>query len=655
MNFYKDLGEDSVPEEEAGRESIAEGSGQSDNETLPERAGGIEDSPQGNKIEEIDLSDEEEALKPELKKLGHYFDVNGGRHIVPAEEAERRQNLEDLKEKNIVGAWGGASYLEERNRLLHPSLDIPKPNFLPVEDKVEGKLAEAFEGKLREERNTAVRRAFGDHVSPEEMERIATSKLPIEPVPLDSSSGKTAEAFEGKLREERNTAVRRAFGDHVSPEEMERIATSKLPIEPVPLDSSSGKTAASLGENPPSYDSIGDFYTWLKGTGGRYGDLNDILSANYEQARRDYNDLISPEAKRAREKANESRKRLAVLGDIGLVLGDIVGAAAGGNVNRRDKTAQMVNAERELADEAMLQQRESALLQRYRQAADRGLANARQDYQTALQRYLKDQDNDIKRIQLGIQLNKLANEQARWEKEFGLKESEQAEKKEHNDAMEEIGRTRANAQKTAAETRSKNLDQAREYYDKNTFPIASVNGNDLRVSDDRFGKIAGELIEYTGKGVDDKGDSIIGAWKGIKGNLASEVDGKKVNTGIMSAMATLENAAYAFVDPENKKLSRKQMQDYVNSIIQLYNLVNKKDFSLEGKQGGILSKGTEIDTGEFVDLVNRKVDLIIERLEDISRESYDDYYREIKDIETGYRSYDYSSLPEGDGSFDQFI
>lgn len=604
MNFYKDLGEDSVPEEEAGRESIAEGSGQSDNETLPERAGGIEDSPQGNKIEEIDLSDEEEALKPELKKLGHYFDVNGGRHIVPAEEAERRQNLEDLKEKNIVGAWGGASYLEERNRLLHPSLDIPKPNFLPVEDKVEGKLAEAFEGKLREERNTAVRRAFGDHVSPEEMERIATSKLPIEPVPLDSSSG---------------------------------------------------KTAASLGENPPSYDSIGDFYTWLKGTGGRYGDLNDILSANYEQARRDYNDLISPEAKRAREKANESRKRLAVLGDIGLVLGDIVGAAAGGNVNRRDKTAQMVNAERELADEAMLQQRESALLQRYRQAADRGLANARHDYQTALQRYLKDQDNDLNRIQLGIQRDKLADEQARWEKEFGLKEREQAEKKEHNDAMEEIGRTRANAQKTAAETRSKNLDQAREYYDKNTFPIASVNGNDLRVSDDRFGKIAGELIEYTGKGVDDKGDSIIGAWKGIKGNLASEVDGKKVNTGIMSAMAALENAAYAFVDPDNKKLSRKQMQDYVNSIIQLYNLVNKKDFSLEGKQGGILSKGTEIDTGEFVDLVNRKVGLIIERLEDISRESYDDYYREMKDIETGYRSYDYSSLPEGDGSFDQFI
>lgn len=604
MNFYKDLGEDYVPEEEAGRESIAEGSGQSDNETLPERAGGIEDSPQGNKIEEIGLSDEEVALKPELKKLGHYFDVNGGRHIVPAEEAERLQNLEDLKEKNIVGAWGGASYLEERNRLLHPSLDIPKPNFLPVEDKVEGKLAEAFEGKLREERNTAMRRAFGDHVSPEEMERIATSKLPIELVPLDSSSGKTAE---------------------------------------------------SLGENPPSYDSIGDFYTWLKGTGGRYGDLNDILSANYEQARRDYNDLISPEAKRAREKANESRKRLAVLGDIGLVLGDIVGAAAGGNVNRRDKTAQMVNAERELADEAMLQQRESALLQRYRQAADRGLANARQDYQTALQRYLKDQDNDIKRIQLGIQRDKLANEQARWEKEFGLKESAQVEKKEHNDAMEEIGRTRANAQKTAAETRSKNLDQAREYYDKNTFPIASVNGNDLRVSDDRFGKIAGELIEYTGKGVDDKGDSIIGAWKGIKENLASEVDGKKVNTGIMSAMATLENAAYAFVNPENKKLSRKQMQDYVNSIIQLYNLVNKKDFSLEGKQGGILSKGTEIDTGEFVDLVNRKVGLIIERLEDISRESYDDYYREIKDIETGYRSYDYSTLPEGDGSFDQFI
>lgn len=604
MNFYKDLGEDYVPEEEAGRESIAEGSGQSDNETLPERAGGIEDSPQGNKIEEIGLSDEEVALKPELKKLGHYFDVNGGRHIVPAEEAERLQNLEDLKEKNIVGAWGGASYLEERNRLLHPSLDIPKPNFLPVEDKVEGKLAEAFEGKLREERNTAMRRAFGDHVSPEEMERIATSKLPIELVPLDSSSGKTAE---------------------------------------------------SLGENPPSYDSIGDFYTWLKGTGGRYGDLNDILSANYEQARRDYNDLISPEAKRAREKANESRKRLAVLGDIGLVLGDIVGAAAGGNVNRRDKTAQMVNAERELADEAMLQQRESALLQRYRQAADRGLANARQDYQTALQRYLKDQDNDIKRIQLGIQRDKLANEQARWEKEFGLKESAQVEKKEHNDAMEEIGRTRANAQKTAAETRSKNLDQARKYYDKNTFPIASVNGNDLRVSDDRFGKIAGELIEYTGKGVDDKGDSIIGAWKGIKENLASEVDGKKVNTGIMSAMATLENAAYAFVNPENKKLSRKQMQDYVNSIIQLYNLVNKKDFSLEGKQGGILSKGTEIDTGEFVDLVNRKVGLIIERLEDISRESYDDYYREIKDIETGYRSYDYSTLPEGDGSFDQFI
>lgn len=604
MNFYKDLGEDYVPEEEAGRESIAEGSGQSDNETLPERAGGIEDSPQGNKIEEIGLSDEEVALKPELKKLGHYFDVNGRKHIVPAEEAERLQNLEDLKEKNVVGAWGGASLLEERNRLLHPQLDIPKPNFQPMEDKVEGKLAEAFEGKLREERNTAMRRAFGDHVSPEEMERIATSKPSIEPVPLDSSSG---------------------------------------------------KTAASLGENPPSYDSIGDFYTWLKGTGGRYGDLNDILSANYEQARRDYNDLISPEAKRAREKANESRKRLAVLGDIGLVLGDIVGAAAGGNVNRRDKTAQMVNAERELADEAMLQQRESALLQRYRQAADRGLANAWQDYQTALQRYLKDQDNDLKRIQLGIQRDNLANEQARWGKEFGLKESAQAERKRHNDAMEEIGRTRANAQKTAAETRSKNLDQARKYYDKNTFPIASVNGNDLRVSDDRFGKIAGELIEYTGKGVADKGDSIIGAWKGIKENLASEVDGKKVNTGIMSAMATLENAAYAFVDPENKKLSRKQMQDYVNSIIQLYNLVNKKDFSLEGKQGGILSKGTDIDTGEFVDLVNRKVGLIIERLEDISRESYDDYYREIKDIETGYRSYDYSSLPESDGSFDQFI
>lgn len=640
MNFYKDLGEDYVPEEEAGRESIAEGSGQSDNETLPERAGGIEDSPQGNKIEEIGLSDEEVALKPELKKLGHYFDVNGRKHIVPAEEAERLQKLEDLKDKNMIGAWGGASYWDDRNRLLHPQLDIPKPNFQPMEDKVEGKLAEAFESPQEN--------GIFDIPLDEVEEKFRPN------LPHGELVGRLA-AEKERIREYKADAVRRAFGDHVSPEEMERIATSKPSIEPVPLDSSSGKTAASLGENPPSYDSIGDFYTWLKGTGGRYGDLNDILSANYEQARRDYNDLISPEAKRAREKANESRKRLAVLGDIGLVLGDIVGAAAGGNVNRRDKTAQMVNAERELADEAMLQQRESALLQRYRQAADRGLANAWQDYQTALQRYLKDQDNDLKRIQLGIQRDNLANEQARWEKEFGLKESAQAEKKEHNDAMEEIGRTRANAQKTAAETRSKNLDQAREYYDKNTFPIASVNGNDLRVSDDRFGKIAGELIEYTGKGVDDKGDSIIGVWKGIKENLASEVDGKKVNTGIMSAMATLENAAYAFVDPENKKLSRKQMQDYVNSIIQLYNLVNKKDFSLEGKQGGILSKGTDIDTGEFVDLVNRKVGLIIERLEDISRESYDDYYREIKDIETGYRSYDYSSLPEGDGSFDQFI
>lgn len=578
MNFYKDLGEDSVPEEEAGRESIAEGSGQSDNETLPERAGGIEDSPQGNKIEEIDLSDEEEALKPELKKLGHYFDVNGGRHIVPAEEAERRQNLEDLKEKNIVGAWGGASYLEERNRLLHPSLDIPKPNFLPVEDKVEGKLAEAFEGKLREERNTAVRRAFGDHVSPEEMERIATSKLPIEPVPLDSSSG---------------------------------------------------KTAASLGENPPSYDSIGDFYTWLKGTGGRYGDLNDILSANYEQARRDYNDLISPEAKRAREKANESRKRLAVLGDIGLVLGDIVGAAAGGNVNRRDKTAQMVNAERELADEAMLQQRESALLQRYRQAADRGLANARHDYQTALQRYLKDQDNDIKRIQLGIQRDKLTNEQARWEKELGLKESAQVERKRHNEELEKIAQEKARQSGVRADAYASGINGLKRKYLDNSFGVETIDPDmNVSVSREAFGKYLGTMLGLTGGGygsANNKG-SILYDWDKLKTDSKIKEEN---NEGVWRAIDYLGQTSKVF--KKEKTPTRQQIQNYVSALVGLYKEVTSERFMLKSKKGENLPD----ETAAFVSMVENNIIEVMRKIKEAEKENLDAYSKGLESLYMG--------------------
>lgn len=512
MNFYKDLGEDYVPEEEAGRESIAEGSGQSDNETLPERAGGIEDSLQGNKIEEIDLSDEEVDLKPEL----------------------------------------------------------------PGEDLVA---------------------------------RLAAEKE--------------------RVRGYKEAAVRRAFGDHVSPEEMERIATSKLPIELVPLDSSSGKTAASLGENPPSYDSIGDFYTWLKGTGGRYGDLNDILSANYEQARRDYNDLISPEAKRAREKANESRKRLAVLGDIGLVLGDIVGAYAGGNVNRRDKTAQMVNAERELADEAMLQQRESALLQRYRQAADRGLANARQDYQTALQRYLKDQDNDIKRIQLGIQRDKLANEQARWEKEFGLKESAQVERKRHNEELEKIAQEKARQSGVRADAYASGINGLKRKYLDNSFGVETIDPDmNVSVSREAFGKYLGTMLGLTGGGyggASNKG-SILYDWDKLKTDSKIKEEN---NEGVWKAIDYLGQTSKVF--KKEKTPTRQQIQNYVSALVGLYNEVTSEGFMLKSKKGENLPD----ETAAFVSMVENNIIEVMRKIKEAEKENLDAYSKGLESLYMG--------------------
>lgn len=186
-----------------------------------------------------------------------------------------------------------------------------------------------------------------------------------------------------------------------------------------------------------------DFQTWLAQQGGKYGDVGDVLGYDFKQAKQDYEDFVDPEAKARREKAAESRRRLAALGDIALVIGDIVGAAAGGNVNRRGKSAGEMDYALRQAEENKALQREALLLQRYRQAADRGIANARQDYAQVMQRYLSDQQNALRQQALANDAKKIDYSYQQWLGEHGLNERKQAENERHNKVLESIAQEKA--------------------------------------------------------------------------------------------------------------------------------------------------------------------------------------------------------------------
>lgn len=459
--------------------------------------------------------------------------------------------------------------------------------------------------------------------------------IPRNSISLESPQGsledRIVESLKADLaKNEKNAAVRRAFGPDVSPGEMERVAKTGLPIEPLGVerqpDNGAGDPSRSFGND------IGDFYTWLRGTGGRYGDLNDILSANYEQARRDYNDLISPEAKQAREKANESRKRLAALGDIGLVLGDIVGAAAGGNVNRRDKNAQMVNAERELADESMFQQRESALLQRYRQAADRQLARARQDYQTALQRYLQDKDNKLKQYQLKLQRNKLANEQIRWEREFGLKAAKQEEDIRHNKELEKIAQEKARQSGVRADAYASGINGLKRRYLDNTFGVQTTAPEmNVYVSGESFGKYLGSMLGLTGAGYGSSSEegSILYDWDKLRNETKGLEKGNN-NEGIFNALKSLADAGKA-VSVKEKKPTPQQIQNYISSLVGLYNEVMSEGFMLHGKKGEALPE----ETAAFVRRVEDNVIEVMRYIKLAEKENLAAYQRDLGSLFMG--------------------
>ena len=448
--------------------------------------------------------------------------------------------------------------------------------------------------------------------------------IPRNSISLESPQGsledRIVESLKADLaKNEKNAAVRRAFGPDVSPGEMERVAKTGLPIESLGVerqpDNGAGDPSRSVGND------IGDFYTWLRGTGGRYGDMNDILSANYEQARRDYNDLISPEAKQAREKANESRKRLAALGDIGLVLGDIVGAAAGGNVNRRDKNAQMVNAERELADEAMFRQRESDLLQRYRRAADRQLANARQDYRTALQRYLNEKAIEL-RYNSPI-------EQMRWAREYDLKAAKQEEDIRHNKELEKIAQEKARQSGVRADAYASGINGLKRRYLDNTFGVQTTDPEmNVSVSGESFGKYLGSMLGLTGAGYGSSSEegSILYDWDKLRNETKGLEKGNN-NEGIFNALKSLADAGKA-VSVKEKKPTPQQIQNYISSLVGLYNEVMSEGFMLHGKKGEALPE----ETAAFVRRVEDNVIEVMRYIKLAEKENLAAYQRGLESL-----------------------
>lgn len=443
----------------------------------------------------------------------------------------------------------------------------------------------------------------------------------------------------GLQKYERNESVRRAFGSQVSPEEMERVARPSVPTfdigsfvpedlgaDTTPLDNIRGKQVveqepAGQLQQAVKLPELPDFQPWLAQQGGKYGDVGDVLGYDFKQAKQDYEDFVDPEARSRREKAAESRRRLAALGDIGLVIGDIVGAAAGGNVNRRGKSAGEMDYALRQAEENKNLQREALLLQRYRQAADRGIANARQDYAQVMQRYLSDQQNALRQQAMANEAIKEQNAHELGLAKMALEGARLGEVKRHNQALEATANKNAESRNNYYLSVQEQNKRAIDNYEKRTFPIMTVNDEEVRVSLNGIGSRMGRLLSYTGGGsspYNSPDGTILGEWRKIKDSVSTD---KGTNSKFAYAIKRLEETAGILQRNKGEDYDRTAVQDYVSAILGLYNVVNEEGFKATDK------KGRDVDITAFKSVLRDNVYKCMNIIEDVAQSDYDAIFR----------------------------
>lgn len=367
-----------------------------------------------------------------------------------------------------------------------------------------------------------------------------------------------------------------------------------------------------------------DFQTWLAQQGGKYGDVGDVLGYDFKQAKQDYEDFVDPEARARREKAAESRRRLAALGDIGLVIGDIVGAAAGGNVNRRGKSAGEVDYALRQAEENKNLQREALLLQRYRQAADRGIANARQDYAQVMQRYLSDQQNALRQQALANEAKEIDYSHQQWLGEHELNVRKQAERERNNKILEDIAIEKARVAGVRADAYASGINGLKKKFLENSFRVETTDPNTgAFVSKQTFGKDLGTMLKYTGIGSGGSdSNSISYKWA----ELGLE---KEKNEGIYQSIKSMVDAGKELKD--EKTPSTQQIQKYMSALVGLYNDVTSEGFMLRDKKGRDLPK----KTADFVNRVETNVIEVMRLVKLAERDNLNAYSNDVNALYMG--------------------
>ena len=377
-----------------------------------------------------------------------------------------------------------------------------------------------------------------------------------------------------------------------------------------------------------------DFQTWLAQQGGKYGDVGDVLGYDFKQAKQDYEDFVDPEARARREKAAESRRRLAALGDIGLVIGDIVGAAAGGNVNRRGKSAGEMDYALRQAEENKALQREALLLQRYRQAADRGIANARQDYAQVMQRYLSDQQNALRQQAMANEAIKEQNAHELGLAKLALEGARLGEVKRHSQASEAIANKNAESRNNYYLWAQEQNQGAVNYYEKNTFPVMTVNDEEVRVSLKGFGAKKDALLKLTGGGsssYNSPDGTILGEWRKIKDSVYTDKD---TYSKFASAIKRLEQTSYILLQNKGKDSDRAAIQDYVGAILGLYNVVNEEGFKATDKEGG------DVDITAFKSVLRENVYKCMNIIEEVAQSDYNAIFGRTYQPRAGFGTFD---------------
>lgn len=459
----------------------------------------------------------------------------------------------------------------------------------------------------------------------------------IEDIPLDNVEKSIRPSISDMIK---HSAVKRAFGSQVSPEEMERVARPSVPTFDIgsfvpedlgadtkPLDNIRGEQVVEqepAGQLPQAVKlpELPDFQTWLAQQGGKYGDVGDVLGYDFKQAKQDYEDFVDPEARARREKAAESRRRLATLGDIGLVIGDIVGAAAGGNVNRRGKSAGEMDYALRQAEENKALQREALLLQRYRQAADRGIANARQDYAQVMQRYLSDQQNALRQQALANDAKEIDYSHQQWLGEHGLNERKQAERERNNKILEDIAQEKARVSGVRADAYASGINGLKKKFLENSFGVETTDPNTgAFVSKQTFGKHLGTMLKYTGIGSGDF-NSISYKWA----ELGLE---KEKNEGIYQSIKSMVDAGKEL--KKAKTPTTQQIQKYISALVGLYNDVTSEGFMLRDKKGRDLPE----ETADFVNRVETNVIEVMRLVKLAERDNLNAYSNDVNALYMG--------------------